>query len=243
MNIHSVASYLSESKARSRACGHFFMGSTLVNGEPIKLNGAFYMNSVILKFFIASAAEAELGALFHNCQEGIIFRQILSDMGHLQPKTPVHYDNATALGIGNNTIKRQRSRFMEMRYFWVGDKTAQDMFVLNWHPGLENLADYQNKHHIGSHHLVVRAWYLHMHDSPRFLPRALRPSTLKGCVGTLQNGYLRKVPLPRVPRGQSTSPAAAAATVQANPQDTSYLPDPRIPLYNNLSRLLLAVSK
>ncbi len=26
MNIHSDASYLSETKARSRACGHFFMG-------------------------------------------------------------------------------------------------------------------------------------------------------------------------------------------------------------------------
>jgi hypothetical protein len=27
MNIHSDASYLSEPKARSRACGHFFMGA------------------------------------------------------------------------------------------------------------------------------------------------------------------------------------------------------------------------
>jgi hypothetical protein len=77
-------------------------------------------------------------------------------MGHPQPKTPVHCDNATAVGIGNNTIKRQRSRSMEMRYFWVGDKTAQDMFVLSWHPGQENQADCQSKHHIGSHHLAVR---------------------------------------------------------------------------------------
>ena len=162
-------------------------------------------------------------------------------MGHLQPKTPVHCDNATAVGISNNTIKRQRSRSMEMRYFWVADKTAQDMFVLSWHPGQENLADYQSKHHVGSHHLAARPWYLHMRDSPRFLPRALRPSALKGCVGTLQNGCLRKVPLPRVPRGQSTSPAAAAATLLENPRDTGYLPDPRIPMNNNLYRLLLAV--
>jgi hypothetical protein len=34
------------------------------------------------------------------------------------------------------------------------------------------------------------------------LPRATRPSTLKGCVGTLQDGYVRNVPLPRVPREQ-----------------------------------------
>jgi hypothetical protein len=119
MNIHSDASYLSETKARSRACGHFFMGWMPNLGEPIRLNGAFYSNITILRFVVASAAEAELGALFHNCQDGIIFRQTLADMGHLQPKTPVHCDNATAVGIANNTVKRQRSRSMEMRFFWI----------------------------------------------------------------------------------------------------------------------------
>jgi hypothetical protein len=107
------------------------MGWHPVDGKPIRLNGAFYTTSVILKFVVASAAEAELGALFHNCQDGIIFCQTLADMGHPQPKTPVHCDNAMAVGIENNTIKRQRSRSMEMRYFWVGDKVAQDMYILS----------------------------------------------------------------------------------------------------------------
>jgi hypothetical protein len=79
---------------------------------------------------------------------------------------------------------------MEMRYFWVGDKVAQDMYTLSWHPGQENLADYQSKHHLGSHHQAVQTWYLHQDNSPRFLPWALRPSALKGCVGTLKDGYL-----------------------------------------------------
>jgi hypothetical protein len=73
MNIHSNASYLSETKARSRACRNFFMGWMPKNREPIKLNGAFYVNTTILRFVVASAAEAELGALFHNCQDEIIF--------------------------------------------------------------------------------------------------------------------------------------------------------------------------
>jgi hypothetical protein len=73
MNIHSDAFYLSESGARSRACGHFFMGWMPKNGEPIQINGAFYTSSVIMRFVVASAAEAELGALFHNCQTGMIF--------------------------------------------------------------------------------------------------------------------------------------------------------------------------
>ena len=41
MNVHSDASYLSESDAHSRACGHFCMGWTPKDGDPIKLNGAF----------------------------------------------------------------------------------------------------------------------------------------------------------------------------------------------------------
>jgi hypothetical protein len=158
MNIHSDVSYLSESKARSRACSHFFMGSAPIDGQPIKLNGEFYTNLVILKFVVTSAATAQLGALFHNCQDGIVFCQTLADMGHPQPKTPVHCDNATTVGIGNNTIKQQRSCSMEMRYFWVGDKVAQDMYTLSWHPGQENLADYQSKHHLGSHHQAVQIW-------------------------------------------------------------------------------------
>jgi hypothetical protein len=72
LNIHSDASYLSESGAQSCACGHFFMGWMPHNGEPVKLNRAFYTSSSMMRFVVASAAEAELGALFHNCQTGMI---------------------------------------------------------------------------------------------------------------------------------------------------------------------------
>ncbi len=126
-------------------------------------------------------------------------------MGHLQPQTPVHWDNATAVGIANNTIKRQRLRSMDLRFFWVGDKVAQEMYKLRWHPGQENLANYRSKHHAMSHHINVHPLYLYMENSPRFLPRAQKPSALKRCVGTLDDGYIRNVPLPRAPRIQSAS--------------------------------------
>ena len=73
MNIHSDASYLSELGAQSCACGNFLMGWMPKNGKPIQLNGTFYTSSAIMRFVIASAAEAELGALFHNCRTGMIF--------------------------------------------------------------------------------------------------------------------------------------------------------------------------
>jgi hypothetical protein len=105
MNIHLDASYLSAPNSRSRACRHFFLGWLPVDGEPIHLNGAFHTLCSILRFVVASATEAKFGALFLNCQEGMIFRNTLEDLGHPQPKTPVHCDNATVVGISNNTIK------------------------------------------------------------------------------------------------------------------------------------------
>ena len=139
MNIHSDASYLSEEKARSRTCRHFFLGWVPKTGEPIWLNGAFYVSTTFLQFVVASAAEAELGALYHSCQTGIIFQLTLTDMGHPKPNTPVHCDNATAVGIANTTITRQHSRSMEMRFFWVGNKIAQEMYDLQCTQGKKTL--------------------------------------------------------------------------------------------------------
>ena len=165
-------------------------------------------------------------------------------MGHPQPKTPVHCDNVTAVGITNNTVKRQRSRAMEMRFFWIGDKVAQDIYDVSWHPGQENLADYQSKHHTGAHHRAVRPWYLHMENSPWYLPRAACPSALKGCVGTLKDGYIRKVPLPRIPRTQSTSALVAnVATATKNSHGTCYLQVPRVPTWSDLIRSLSGLGR
>jgi hypothetical protein len=102
---------------------------------------------------------------------------------------------------------------MEMRYFWTCEKDAQNMYSFKWHPGMENLADYQSKHHPGAHHTAVRPYYLHETNSPLELPRAIKPSTLKGCVGTLKDGYVRNVTLPRVSVLQSASPTTSRESI------------------------------
>ena len=107
LNVHSDASCLSAGQGRSRAGRHSFLGSLPKEGTPIKLNGNIAITCAILKLVAASAAEAELGALFLNVQEARILRLILYEMGHPQPQTPVHVDNTTCVGIVNNTIKRQ----------------------------------------------------------------------------------------------------------------------------------------
>ena len=74
LNVHSDASYLSEPKARSRLGGTFFLGTLPKTGCLIELNGPVHTVASICKFVIASAAEAELGALFYNCQDGTTLR-------------------------------------------------------------------------------------------------------------------------------------------------------------------------
>ena len=82
-----------------------------------------------------------------------------------------------------------------------------------------------------------------MDNSPRVLPRALKPSALKGCVGTLKDGYLRKVPLPRAPLRQS--PALAAVTMDSLIPDRQiatlvpvYSQVPRVPTWSELTHSL-----
>ena len=66
--------------------------------------------------YYASAAEAELGALFHNGKEACPLRIGLEELGHPQPATPMAMDNNTASGIITNTVKQKRSKAIDMRF-------------------------------------------------------------------------------------------------------------------------------
>ena len=200
LNAHSDASYLSEKGARSRAAGYFFLGGIPTIGKPIRLNGAILVLSSILKCVAASAAEAELGALFLNLREARIIKLTLEELGHPQDAVSTHCDNTTAVGIANGTVKQQRSRAMEMRYFWVCDQVKRGLAKVEYHPGQECLADYPSKHHDARHHQKVRPIYQHEKNSPLALERALKPSDLRGCVGSIPGGYKRSSPMPEIQR-------------------------------------------
>ena len=120
-------------------------------------------------------------------------------MGHPQPPEPIHVDNTTAVGIVNNTIKRQRSRAMEMRYFWLLDQYCQKYLNIYHQPGQENLGYYPTKYHTGTFTQHVRPYYIHESTSPKLLLRVMMPSDWRGCVKILGDPYRRQVPLPRIP--------------------------------------------
>ena len=150
---HSDASYLSETKARSRAGGHFFMAGDTT--YPTN-NGAVLTIAQIIKAVMSFAAEAELGALYINCREAIPARQLLEEMGHKQPPTPMQTDNSTALGVVLNLIQPKRTKAMDMRFHWLRCRARQKQFRTYWRAGPTNKGDYVTKHHAATHHRNVR---------------------------------------------------------------------------------------
>jgi hypothetical protein len=168
--VHSDASYLSESGARSRAGGHFFMSSDVADPPN---NGAIINTSNIIKSVMSSAAEAELAGLYINASQAVSIRHLLHEMGHKQPKTPIQTDNSTALGVVTNNIQPRRTKSMDMRFHWLRCRDAQGQFRYYWRPGPTNLADYWTKHHPTSHHVEKRPTIL----TSKVIIDALRAAT------------------------------------------------------------------
>jgi hypothetical protein len=133
LHIHSDASYLSVSNARSRLGGLFFCGDKSPHED--NLNGSILNAASIIKNKVASAAESEVGACFQNAQSGSPLRVTLAELGHIQPPSPLCTDNSTAFRILNETIKQKRSKEMDMRYHWLTDRVRQKQFDVYWRPG------------------------------------------------------------------------------------------------------------
>jgi hypothetical protein len=180
LNIQSNAGYLNEPEARSRAGGHFFMSSKPTNGEQ-QHNCAVLTLSTILRMVLASAAETEIGALYLNAKEGVNIWNILWELGHPQHVTPMQTDNTTAHGILRGTCKKQRSKAIYMRFYWVRDRAQQQQFDIGWETSTQNLGDYFTKHHTAARHKGIRRMYLHSDISPRCIPEA-RKKPPQGCV-------------------------------------------------------------
>ena len=59
----------------------------------------------------------------------------------------------------------------------------QKEFSFQYHPGLENLADFYTKAFTSKDTQRMRPFYVHEKNSQQFLTRALLPSAWRGCVG------------------------------------------------------------
>ena len=130
---------------------------------------------------MASAAEAEVGALFENTQLGVPLRNTLVELGHPQPATPVQTDNTTACDIISNKVKQKRTRAMDMRFYWVRDRHQQNQFKIFWRPGENNYGDYFTKQHSPTHHKNWRYKFLTA-PGDEVCNSARSSSGMRGCI-------------------------------------------------------------
>jgi len=168
---HEKEDIMTTRKTDKYANGKIFYMSSDTDDPPN--NGAILNISKIMTSVNSSAADAELGALYINACEAVAIRNLLHEMGHKQPKTPMQTDNSTALGVVNSNIQPRRTKSMDMRYYWLRCRDSQGKFRYYWKPGPTNKADYYTKHFPASHHVETRPKIL----TPKLILDALRAST------------------------------------------------------------------
>jgi hypothetical protein len=138
----SDASYLSRPRAGSVAGGHNFLGDT---DDDAPLNHPISAHSTRILVVCSFVAETEYAGLFAAARIATNERQILTDMGHPQPPTPLYCDNEVAIGLATDTINLKMSRSLDMRFHWLRDRVRQGHFRIIFVPGLRNVADFFTK--------------------------------------------------------------------------------------------------
>jgi hypothetical protein len=173
--IHRDASYLSVSNARIHLGGLFFCSDKPPQQDT--LIGSILIVASVINNVVASAAESEVGACFHNSQSGAPLRVTLAELDHIQPPTPLRNDNSTAFGILNEKIEQKRSKTMDMRYHWLTDRVHKKQSDAYSRPGRKNLGDYHTKHHSAQHYKSFRFCEVVFNYACSRNPSCTNPST------------------------------------------------------------------
>jgi hypothetical protein len=200
--VHSDASYLSETHARSRGAGHFFLSPrpkdpTAPPEVMPTLNGPVHTMCKFIDVVVGSAAEAEIGAGYLNGQDAVPIITTLTELGHPQPPTPMQVDNTMAKGFANGTMKQKKSKAMDMRWHWLKCRERQGQFLVYYQPGKENVADPFTKHHTPAHLYVMTPKFLRRTEQ---LVHAVIHHLVQGCVTSVTPNRTRVPSVrPRVP--------------------------------------------
>ena len=125
LSAHSDASFLMEIDSRSRAGAQLFLSEA----DPTpRLNRPVLTIFQIMKYVMASTAEAKLGALYLTAREMIPLRHALDEMGWKQPKLPIQTDTSMAAGFVNETIIQRHIKMIWMTLHWLRCRAAQGQF-------------------------------------------------------------------------------------------------------------------
>ena len=97
-------------------------------------NGPILTITHIMKFFVYSATEAKLAAMFINAKKIVPLCQTLIEMRWLQPLATLQTNNYIATGVTNNTFVPHQTKFMDLWFYWLHCRTARYQFRFYWVP-------------------------------------------------------------------------------------------------------------
>ena len=112
LHVESDAAYLVLQNAQSHIAGYFYLHSPQIQGKVFqkKYNAPILVECATLRNVVSSAAEAECGGIFHNCNQAIAICHALNEMGHTQNRTSVITDNSTANSFVYSEMQVKRSK-------------------------------------------------------------------------------------------------------------------------------------
>jgi len=171
--VHSGASCLSESKARSRRGGHFFLSSQLedpseapgLNDLLPPNNGAILVQMHIMKEVVPLAAKCEFGSLSNNGVEAELIRTQLDELGWTQHPVPFRRTTAwpAALPMAWSSNGAPKPWTCSAAGFAIECIKATSASV-GQRCRATCLADCFVKNHPVGHHRVMRPAHLHVED-------------------------------------------------------------------------------
>ena len=119
-----------------------------------------YTECVTLRNIMLSAAEAEVGTIYHNGKVAIPVRTAIIEMVHPQGPTPLKTNNKIADGFFNKKIKLKRSKCFKMKFHWMKNGIIQGTYYVYWDKGINNWADHFTEHQPHKHHKFMRLEYI-----------------------------------------------------------------------------------
>ena len=124
-----VIAFLVAPEAKGCIAGFFFLRTplhTTIQNAPIQVE---YKT---LKHVVTSAAESETVAVFNNAQQVIPIQNMFTQIGHLQPATPLIMDKTITENFIKNKIIQKRSKLCDMKYYWLREQNIKQRFQFIW---------------------------------------------------------------------------------------------------------------
>jgi hypothetical protein len=118
-----------DQKSTSGYC--FSLGSTMISWSSRK-HGSIAHSTTEAEYIAASAAS----------REAMWLRKLLSDLFSAElESTVIHCDNQSCIKLSENSVFRDRSKHIEMRYHYVRDMMQKNILTIQYVPMAEQTAN------------------------------------------------------------------------------------------------------